>query len=54
MKFEGMVYDARISNMDEQIVRFKDSTKQMRSVLRIPRLCKQFHDKIKEGNMNEF
>ena len=26
----------------------------MRSVLRIPRLCKQYHDKVREGNMDEF
>lgn len=40
--------------MAASIAMFKESTKQMRSVLRIPRLCKQFHDKVREGNMDEF
>ena len=53
-KIELKIKDATIVNLENRLDLFTDNSKKMKAILRVPRLTKQFHDKLGEGKLSEF
>lgn len=46
---------ARIADiLDGQVKMYKENARRMRAVLRVPRLCKMYHDQVRQDQMDEF
>lgn len=43
-----------VAKLEHRVSLYREGGKKMRAVLRIPRLCKQYHDMINDGAKDDF
>jgi len=53
-KFDNTITSKVADVLDGQVKMYKENARRMRAVLRVPRLCKLYHDQVRQDNMEEF
>ena len=49
MSKEMQIQDAIIQKYDQELKVYRESMRKFKAVLRIPRLCRQYHDKMSQN-----
>ena len=51
---EEQVHESTKDYLENQVTKYKENVRNMRAILRIPRLCKLYHDRVRADKMKEF